>query len=111
MALWPAILRFAAALAALILRLWPAGCDLRSSNITTIGVGWACDSQIAAGCGPLRFESAAISQKCRSRSGIACGFGCGLELRVTLAICGRGWKATKFGVVSAPALYKNPAVK
>ena len=31
-ALWPAILRFAAALAALILRLQPAGCDFGSSK-------------------------------------------------------------------------------
>ena len=32
-ALWPAILRFAAALAALILRLRPAGCDLGSAKL------------------------------------------------------------------------------
>ena len=47
--LWPAILRFATALAALILR-----CGLRVAiwgvqNTTSLGAGWACDSQIAAG--------------------------------------------------------------
>ena len=49
MALWPAILRFAAALAAPILRLRLAGCELGSSITTNIGAGWDCDSQIAAG--------------------------------------------------------------
>ena len=48
-ALWPAILRFAAALAALILRLRPAGCDLGVLKNINMGAGWACDSQIAAG--------------------------------------------------------------
>ena len=62
-------------LAAVILRLRLAGCDWGVQTTTGIGAGWACNSQIAAGCGPLRFKSAAMRQKNRSRSGIASDFG------------------------------------
>ena len=66
------------------------------SDCTDGGVN--ADSEGQEG-GAMRFESAAISQKCRFRSGLACDFRCGLELRVTLrpkslAICGRGGKDT-----------------
>ena len=50
-------------------------CDLGSSDHLWKGAGWACDSQIAAGWGPRRFESAAISRKFHSHSGVACNFG------------------------------------
>ena len=44
-ALWPAILRFAAALAALILRLRLQAVIWGVQNTTDTGAGWACDSQ------------------------------------------------------------------